>query len=63
MLADMKMIPTSRIPPASNTSREFTDKILRELQTEGLINPLRTATGRGLLSFRELEIVWERLGR
>ena len=62
MLADEKLIPKSRIAPAARTSREYVNQVIKDLRDEGLINPLRTATGRDLLSFHECEIVWGRLG-
>ena len=62
MLVDEKLIPKSRIAPVARTSREFMDRVIRELREEGLINPLRTATGRDLLSFSECQVIWGRLG-
>ena len=63
MLADEKLIPKSRIAPVTRTSREYVDRVIRDLREEGLINPQRTPTGRDLLSFTECQIVWGRLGQ
>jgi len=62
MLEEEKLIPKSRIAPAAGTSREFTEKVIRQLEDEGQIETKRTPGGRGLLSFAEVRVVWERMG-
>ncbi len=57
MDTEPKLIPLSRIAPATNTSREFVRLVVRRLETEGEIQPEWTATGRGYLNVPEWEKV------
>lgn len=57
MRADPKIVPVSRIPYASNESRDRTFRVVRELEAQGAIRPEWTSTGRGYLSVPEWETV------
>ncbi len=50
-----KMICDLRVFSVKNVSRDHGRKRLKELQEQGLVQPLRTPTGRTLLSFEEAE--------
>lgn len=50
-----KIVPDLRVFAAANVSKERGRRRLSELQQEGLVQPLRTPTGRTLLSFEEAE--------
>lgn len=57
---DIKAIPLVnplRVYEARHVSRERGRKILRELEEGGEISPVKTSTGRVLLTFRDTEIV------
>jgi hypothetical protein len=50
-----KIVPDLRVYSTENVSREHGRKRLKELQEQGLVKPLRTPTGRTLLSFEDAE--------
>ncbi len=50
-----------RIIEAAHVSRERGRSRIKEMERQGLIKPLRTPTGRTLLSFEDAEIVAEEL--
>ncbi len=52
-----KVVPISRVAPATNTSREVVNRVVRELERDGAIAPEWTATGRGYLSVPEWHAV------
>ncbi|MEX0708058.1 MAG: hypothetical protein WD078_08820 [Woeseia sp.] len=58
-----KVVPISRIAPATSTSREVAQRVIRELEKRGLIVPEWTATGRGYLSVQDWEQVRAALAR
>ena len=57
MTTDPKMIPISRIPYGSNTSPDHSRRVVKKLESENVIKPEWTSTGRGYLSVGEWEIV------
>ena len=57
MNATQKLIPVSRIAPATNTSPKFVRGVLEKLESGGEISPEWTVTGRGYLSIPEWEKV------
>lgn len=50
-----KIVPDLRLFSALNVSREHGRKRLGELEEKGVVSPLRTPTGRTLLSFEDAE--------
>ena len=52
-----KIVSDLRLYEVRAVSRELGRKRLRELEGRGVINPLRTPTGRTLLSFEETELL------
>jgi ribosomal protein S25 len=54
-IREAKIVPDLRLFTALNVSREHGRKRLRELEEQGVVDPLRTPTGRTLLSFEEAE--------
>lgn len=54
-IREAKIVPDLRVFTALNISREHGRKRLKELEKQGIIDPLRTPTGRTLLSFEEAE--------
>jgi hypothetical protein len=54
-IRDAKIVSDLRIYGALNVSKEHGRKRLGELQARGEIEPLRTPTGRTLLSFKDAE--------
>jgi hypothetical protein len=54
-LRQEKLITDLRVFSVKNVSRDHGRKRLKELQEQRLIDPLRTPTGRTLLSFDEAE--------
>jgi hypothetical protein len=52
-----KVVPISRVAPATNTSREVVQRVVRELEKDGSISPEWTATGRCYLSVPEWHAV------
>jgi hypothetical protein len=54
-IREAKIVPDLRVFTARNVSLEHGRKRLRELQEQGLVDPLRTPTGRTLLSFEDAE--------
>jgi hypothetical protein len=52
-----KVVPISRVAPATNTSREVVQRVVRQLEKDGSISPEWTATGRGYLSVPEWHAV------
>ena len=52
-IREAKIIPDLRIYAIQNVSKEHGRKRLEELFAKGEIQPLRTSTGRTLLSFKD----------
>ncbi|MCB1685953.1 MAG: hypothetical protein KDI31_15770 [Pseudomonadales bacterium] len=50
-----KIVPDLRVYALSNVSKEHGRRRLTELQAQGIVQPLRTPTGRTLLSFEDAE--------
>ena len=50
-----KIVPDLRLFQTANVSKESGRKRMEELAKEGAISPLRTPTGRCLLSFEDAE--------
>ena len=51
----MKIVPDLRVVEAVRVSRDRGRRRIKDLTDQGLIEPLRTPTGRCLLSFEEAE--------
>ena len=56
-LGNAKIIPDVRLFGFVGVSKECGRKTLERLEAEGVVSPLRTPTGRTMLSFREAESV------
>lgn len=54
-IRNVPLVPAGKLFDAINVSREHGRKRMRELQAEGVINPLVTPTKRPLLSFADAE--------
>ena len=54
-IRDAKIVPDTRVYPVGNVSKEAGRKIMEDLESQGLIKPHVTATGRRLLSFIDAE--------
>ena len=54
-IRDAKIVPDLRLFQAQGVTKEWGRKVMAELVEEGEINPLKTATGRCLLSFEDAE--------
>ena len=54
-IRDVKIVPDLRLFQAQGVTKEWGRKVMAELVEEGEINPLKTGTGRCLLSFKEAE--------
>jgi hypothetical protein len=50
-----KIVPDLRVYAVRNVSKEHGRRRLAELQEKAIVQPLRTPTGRTLLSFEEAE--------
>lgn len=62
-MTEPKVVPISRIAPATSTSREIAQRVVRQLERSGQIAPEWTATGRGYLSVADFETVRAALAR
>ena len=51
----LKIVPDLRVFEAVRVSRDHGRKRIKDLTAQGLIDPLRTPTGRCLLSFEDAE--------
>ncbi len=56
-ISDVKIVPDTNLFGAVGVSVKWGRKIVKDLESEGLVSPLRTPTGRRILSFREAETV------
>jgi hypothetical protein len=54
-IREAKIVPDLRVYAVHNVSKEHGRRRLMALQAEGVIQPLKTPTGRTLLSFEEAE--------
>ena len=54
-IKNAKIVPDLRVFQAINVSKETGRKRMEELQSIGVIAPLRTPTGRCLLSYDDVE--------
>lgn len=54
-IREAKIVPDLRVYAIRNVSKEHGRKRLTELSAQGAVQPLRTPTGRTLLSFEEAE--------
>ena len=62
-LADVKIIPSSRLWPPLGVGHPFGQSLISRLESKQLINPERTPTGRTILSFNECQVVFDYLGQ
>lgn len=54
-IKNAKIVPDLRIFQTANVSKEHGRKRMQELEKRGVISPLRTPTGRYLLSLEDAE--------
>ena len=55
VIRDAKIVPDLRLFQAQGVSKEWGRKVMAELVEKGEISPLKTPTGRWLLSFEDAE--------
>ena len=56
-----KIIPDLRVFEAADVSRDYGRSRLRDLETKGTIKPLKTPTGRCLLSINDAKVLVDAL--
>ncbi len=56
-ISDVKIVQDTTLFGAYGVSVRCGRKVVKDLESEGLVSPLRTPTGRRILSFREAETV------
>ncbi len=56
-ISDVKIVQDTNLFGAVGVSLKWGRKVVKDLESAGLVSPLRTPTGRRILSFREAEIV------
>ena len=54
-IREAKIVPDLRVFQVQGISKEYGRKVMRELESKGLIDPHTTQTGRCLLSFEDAE--------
>ena len=54
-IREAKIVPDLRVFQVQGISKEWGRKVMAELADKGEINPLKTPTGRCLLSFEDAE--------
>ena len=54
-IREAKIVPDLRVFHAQGVSKEYGRKVMRELESKGVIDPHTTQTGRCLLSFEDAE--------
>ena len=60
-ISDVKIVQDTNLFGAYGVSVKWGRKVVKDLESEGLVSPLRTPTGRRILSFREAEAVMNSL--
>ena len=62
-ISDVKIVQDTNLFGACGVSVKCGRKAVKALESEGLVSPLRTPTGRRILSFREAEVVMNSFSR
>jgi len=60
-ICDAKIVPDTRIYPLRSVSKEAGRKVMEDLRSRGVIDPMITGTHRRLLSFVEAQILADAL--
>ena len=60
-ILEAKIVPDTRIYPLQSISKEAGRKVMEDLRSRGVIDPMITSTNRRLLSFAEAQILADAL--